>query len=72
MRKMQKGGEGTKRKEHSKRQYAHSALCNARVPLTGYVHAIIPPPLYKPQPCPSYSRRRDCNNLGADLVRYQM
>ena len=21
-----------------------------------------PPPLYKPRPCPSYSRRRDCNN----------
>ena len=32
----------------------------------------IPPPLYKLRPCPSYSRRRDCNNCvrNFNCVRY--
>ena len=31
-----------------------------------------PPPLYKLRPCPSYSRRRDCNNFVRNLVMYEM
>ena len=31
-----------------------------------------PPPLYKPRPCPSYSRRRDRNNCVHNLIRYAM
>ena len=31
-----------------------------------------PPPLYKPRPCPSYSRRRDRHNLVRNLIIYEM
>ena len=30
-----------------------------------------PPPLYKLQPCPSYSRRRDRISLVSILIRYK-
>ena len=38
---------------------------------TSDVGNVIPPPLYKLQPCPSYSGRRGCINLGSNLIMYQ-
>ena len=33
---------------------------------------VTPPPLYKPCPCPSYSRRRDRNSCVRNLITYEM
>ena len=42
-------------------------------PKIGRACALPPPPLlYKPRPCPSYSRRRDRNNCVCNLITYEM
>ena len=41
-------------------------------PTRGEQSVVPPPPLYKPRPCPSYSRRRDRNNCVRNLITYQM
>ena len=48
---------------------AHNTQPTGRCDVVKFDRLYIPPPphLYKLRPCPSYSRRRDCINLGPNF-----